>query len=328
MSPINYTASQQAVDGIDTVQLADATHKMELEIVPGVGNMAYKWNVGGRNYLHFPYPGLSAFAARPRLCGVPFLAPWANRLDGDAYWANDKRYVLNPNLGNVGRDGNQKPIHGVLGFSKAWKLMEAKADDKGAWSTSRLEFWRHPEMMAQFPFPHTLTMTYRLRDGSVEVETAIENHGADPMPVAVGFHPYFTLHDTHRDEWHVHFAARDHLVLNAQLIPTGERKPVEFADPHSLSSGPLDDVFGNLVRDEDGKARFRVEGGRERITVAYGPKYTVAVIYAPKGQDFICFEPMSAITNAFNLAHEGVYKELQSVAPGGTWKESFWLSVG
>jgi aldose 1-epimerase len=37
---------------------------------------------------------------------------------------------------------------------------------------------------------------------------------------------------------------------------------------------------------------------------------------------------MSAVTNAFNLAHDGKYGELQSVAPGGTWRESFWLSVG
>ena len=72
-----------------------------------------------------------------------------------------------------------------------------------------------------------------VRSGNVEVETAIENHGADPMPVGIGFHPYFQLHDVHRDEWHVHFAARDHMVLNAQLIPTGERKPLEFADPHA-----------------------------------------------------------------------------------------------
>ena len=328
MSSDNYTARQLAVDGIETVQLADAARNMELEIAPGVGNIAYKWNVGGRNFLYFPYPSVAAFAEAPRLCGVPFLAPWANRLDGDTYWANGKRYLLNPGLGNLRRDGNQKPIHGILLFSKAWKLVEAKADDTAAWASSRLEFWRHPEMIAQFPFPHTLTMTYRLRDGKVEVETAIENHGTDPMPVAIGFHPYFQLHDVHRDEWHVHVAARDHLVLNPQLIPTGERKPVDYADPHALSVGPLDDVFANLIRDPDGLALFHVEGGRERLNVAYGPNYTVAVIYAPRGQDYICFEPMSAITNAFNLAHDGLYTELQSIAPGATWKESFWLSLG
>jgi hypothetical protein len=32
---------------------------------------------------------------------------------------------------------------------------------------------------------------------------------------------------------------------------------------------------------------------------------------------------MSAITDAFNLAHAGVYGELQSVAPGENWRESF-----
>jgi len=328
MSPNNYTAKQTAVEGVDTVQLADAARKTEVEIAPGVGNMAYKWNVGGRNYLYFPYAGVAAFAKQPRLCGVPFLGPWANRLDGDAFWANGKKYLLNPNLGNLRLDGNKKPIHGVLGFSKEWKLAEAKADAGSAWATTKLEFWRHNEMMAQFPFPHTLSMTHRLRDGKLEVETEIENHGDEPMPVAIGFHPYFKLNDTHRDEWHVHFAARNHMVLNPQLIPTGEAKPIEFADPYSLSMGVLDDVFGNLVRDADGLARFMVEGGRERITVAYGPKYTTAVVYAPRGQDFICFEPMAAITNGFNLAHDGVYKELQSVAPGGTWRESFWMSVG
>jgi hypothetical protein len=34
---------------------------------------------------------------------------------------------------------------------------------------------------------------------------------------------------------------------------------------------------------------------------------------------------MAAITNAMNLAHRGLYKDLQSIAPGGTWRESFWV---
>jgi len=123
----------------------------------------------------------------------------------------------------------------------------------------------------------------------------------------------------------VHLAARDHLILSADLIPTGEHKPVEFADPLPLAGAQLDDVFANLVRDPEGKAQFWVEGARQRITVVYGPKYPVAVAYAPPGRDFICFEPMAAVTNAFNLAHTGIYRDLQSIPPGGRWKESFWI---
>src|SRR5690606_33246290 len=47
----------------------------------------------------------------------------------------------------------------------------------------------------------------------------------------------------------------------------------------------------------------------------------------PAGKGFIAFEPMVAITNALNLAHRGVYKELQSVEPGGSWEESFWITT-
>ena len=199
------------------------------------------------------------------------------------------------------------------------------AGERSASATSLLEFWKHPRLMAQFPFAHTIAMTYRLENGVVEVETLLENHSSEPMPVAVGYHPYFQLDDLPRDQWRAHLAARDHLVLNDRLIPTGERHPVEFADPHPLRVSPLDDVFGTLERDADGRARFWVEGKNQRIEVAYGPNFTVAVVYAPAGREFICFEPMAAITNAFNLAHAGVYRELQTVPAGGRWKESFWI---
>jgi aldose 1-epimerase len=34
---------------------------------------------------------------------------------------------------------------------------------------------------------------------------------------------------------------------------------------------------------------------------------------------------MVGITNALNLAQKGIYKDLQSIPPGGTWRESFWI---
>jgi aldose 1-epimerase len=308
---------------IETVRLHDPSAEVEVSIAPSMGNMAYEMKVRGRNVLWFPFESLEAFRAAPSLCGIPFLGPWANRIDGEAYYANGKRYLLNCDLGNLRRDGNGLAIHGLLNFSPLWTVVEQSA----AHVASRLEFWRYPDLLAHFPFPHTLTMTYRLNGGELEVETAIENLGAEAMPVAVGYHPYFRLHDVPRDGWRVRLAARDHLVLNDRLIPTGESRPAAFADPYSLAGTQLDDVFSGLVRDADGRARFQVEGERERVTVGYGPKYPVAVVYAPAGRDFICFEPMSAVTNAFNLAHAGAYAGLQCVPPGGVWKESFWISA-
>ena len=89
-----YTARTTPVDGVDTVQLADTTREVQLAIAPSVGNMAYSWTVRGRNYLYFPYTTVGEFAKQPRLCAVPFLGPWANRLDSDGFWANGVRYNL------------------------------------------------------------------------------------------------------------------------------------------------------------------------------------------------------------------------------------------
>jgi aldose 1-epimerase len=57
------------------------------------------------------------------------------------------------------------------------------------------------------------------------------------------------------------------------------------------------------------------------------PAVTPATPANPANRGFIAFEPMVAITNALNLAHKGVYKELQSIPPGGSWEESFWITT-
>jgi aldose 1-epimerase len=179
--------------------------------------------------------------------------------------------------------------------------------------------------MAQFPFAHIIEITYRLREGVLEVETVLQNLSEEPMPVSFGYHPYFQVLDAPRDKWKLHLAARDHLVLNPKLLPTGERKPVSFPDPLPLANLSFDDVFTNLVRDAGGRAEFWFEGEKQRITVIYGPKYSTAVVYAPSARSLVCIEPMAAITNAMNLSQTGLYRELQSVPPGGSWRESFWV---
>jgi aldose 1-epimerase len=316
----------------DVVRLEDATSGTVVSMAPGVGNMAFEMTVHGTNVLWWPYTNVEDFKAKPAMSGIPFLGPWANRLDEQAFYANGVRYPFDMALGNV---RGAIPIHGFLTTNPSWQLIEAKADAASAWATSRLEFYKQPAWMKQFPFAHTIDMTYRLQNGVLQVTTAIRNVSADPMPVAIGFHPYFRLSDAPRDEWTVSVGARTRWLLAPNKVPTGETQPIErlFPDPQSvaLRDYDLDDVFSDLVRDASGRAVMSVKGKAQKLDVVFGERWRSAVVWAPKptapGQDrnFICFEPMAGITDAMNLAQKGLYQELQSIVPGGTWQESFWV---
>ena len=111
-------------------------------------------------------------------------------------------------------------------------------------------------------------------------------------------------------------------------MPTGEVEAIDKLIPApkvALKDYNLDDVFGDLVRDAQGRATMSVAGKTQRLDMIQGPNFRSTVIYAPAGRDFICFEPMAGITNALNLGHKGLYKELQSIPAGGVWQESFWI---
>jgi aldose 1-epimerase len=320
-------------DGI--VQLEDAQARTIVSIVPSVGNVTFSMTVKGQEILRFPYGSVAEFKARPGLAGIPFLGPWANRLDEQAFYANGKKYTLNMELGNV---RGAHPIHGFLSATDRWRVVDAKADGQAAWVTSRLEFFTQPEWMAQFPFAHTVEITHRLQAGVLEVDTRIHNLSAEPMPVAIGFHPYFQLTDSPRDAWTVSVGARTEWMLAPDKIPTGETRPIErfFPSPAAaaLKDYDLDHVFGDLIRDASGRAVMSVKGKSQQIDVAVGPNYRAIVVYAPspdapnpggQNRNFICFEPMASITDALNLAQRGLYKELQSIPPGQTWEERFWI---
>ena len=265
----------------DIVQLRDSRTDTTVSVMTSVSN-AYEMVVKGQNVIRMPFATVDDFRARPGLNGIPLLAPFANRLDEQAFYANGKKYNFDMELGNV---RGAIPIHGYLSGAKDWKLVEAKADGKSAWVTSKLDFYRNPQWMKQFPFAHTLQMTYRLQDGVLEVQTRIENLSVEPMPVAIGFHPYFQLTDSTREDWMISVGAKTHWLLAQNKIPTGETEPIEkfFPDPHAvaLKDFDLDHVFGDLERDAQGRAVVSVKGKTQQLDVLLGPNYRAVVLYSP-----------------------------------------------
>lgn len=320
----NYKAEKITDHGVEVIRVTDAAHGASASIAPSVGNRAFAFTVHGKNLLYFPAPDIAAPRAKS-LNGIPFLAPWANRMAEGGFWANGKKYEFNPNLGSLRLDRNDIAIHGMLIASPLWKVIDLGADAHSAHVTSRLEFWRYPNLMANWPFPHSYEMTYTLANGTLEVTTKIKNLSAKPMPVVIGFHPFFHIPGLPRTEASIHIPARLHVEADKLLVPTGVMKPAELPEWISLRDRRFDDGYTDLVRDSDGRAIFIEKAGTKQIQVLFGPHYPVAVVWAPPGREFVCFEPMAAITNGANLAHYGKYKDLQTLAPGATWEGRFWV---
>jgi aldose 1-epimerase len=325
-----YTALRTEDHGIAVVRLSDAAHAVEVSVVPSIGNFAYEMKVHGQNILYFPYADIGEFAHRPGQCAIPLLAPWANRITEGGFWANGRKYAFNLGLGNL---NPALAMHGVLNNSPLWRVTEAAAGADSAHVTSRLEFWKEPDLMAQWPFAHEYELTYSLAGGVLEVRLTVINLSSQPMPLMVGFHPYYRIPGIPRDEWVARIPARQRVVADAQRIPTGERAPMDLPSPLPLKGRTLDDGFIDLERDASGRAHFSIEAAGRAVEAMFGPKYPVAVVWEPapppgQTREFICFEPMTSITNGANLAHQGKYAEFESVPAGGRWTESFWVRAG
>jgi aldose 1-epimerase len=321
---MRYQVHQTTVDGYDAVQLIDHQTGMQAVVVPELGNNAVSLTVDGKEFLWKPDESLQSLHARRALFGIPFLSPWANRLDQDGFWVDGCQFLVNKKLGNVREDAYYQPIHGLLLF-RSWQVKNTEADDSGAQVTSTFCLTPYPELMAQFPFAHRLEMTHRLSQGRLSVNVRIFNECAAAIPVSVGFHPFFTLPEVPRDEWMVEIAARKHHCLNGRKIPDGTYEELAGGRMVDLSTTELDDVFSDLVRDETDESKFRVLTDSHSLTVGMGPNYRVSVVYAPQASSFVCIEPMAALTNAFNLAHAGLYDGLQAIAPEKSWEETFWV---
>ncbi len=327
----NFAIAKKKVEGHTTFHLADRKNKMVFAIAPDVGNWGYSFKVNGHEVFHAPASLEQYIKDRGLGSGNPLMAPFANRIDRDFYYFEGRKYLLNGDLGNFLRTSPTNfPIHGLLAYDPRWEVVETSTSEAtGALIVSRMDFYKYPDLMAQFPFAHVHEVTYRLKGGKLECATKITNLGRSAMPVHFGYHPYFIM-DGPREHWKLHVAARQHWVVPPELIPTGELEPAEQYLPGctgelTLGETFIDAGFTDLIRDKDGKARFWVAGATCKLKVVFDGAFTTAVCYAPLNWHYVCIEPQTGPTNAFNLKHEGKISTLRTLAPGKTFQASYWF---
>jgi len=256
---------------------------------PGVGMVG--WSLCDRDEDVVAHPvSLDEYAATGEPTAIALLHPWANRLATPEYEFAGRRVRLDLSAPNVHTDANGLPIHGLVGGSPHWRVLERHHSRLRA----RLDLGARPEVMAGFPFPHSLVMTAVLERQRLEIATELIPTGSVPVPVAFGFHPYLWLPGLPRERWSVELGVTSRMVLDERRLPTGVSEPVEIP-PAPLGDRVFDDAFDGLADPPE----FAIAGAGRRVRLRFLEGYRFAQVYTPPGADFISFEPMTAPINPF-----------------------------
>jgi aldose 1-epimerase len=316
MSPAHdlTTATQE---GFQIQRLVSPDAGLEAGFAPGAGMIGCSLRHRGEELL-VQRGGLSAYAEKGSTMGIPLLHPWANRLAGFSYSVGGETVELDRDSPLLHLDPNGLSIHGLLAGSPWWKVVEAEADDGSARLTATLDFGAHAELLEAFSFPHRLEMAVDLSGDTLTIGTTVTATCDREVPVSFGYHPYFQLPGVPREEWQIELPVRSRFVLDERMIPTGETEPVEPIS-RPLGDQDFDDGYAEL----DDPARFALEGGDRRIEVSFVEGYPFAQVYSPRDQSLICYEPMTAPTNALTTGGD----DLPLVPPGESYSAVFAISV-
>jgi aldose 1-epimerase len=306
----------ERVEGLGCVVLVSHAADLRAGFASQAGMVGYSLRHRGDELLG-QRGGLSAYCRSGSSFGIPLLHPWANRLSSRSYSASGREALLDPEVSPVRLDPNGLPIHGLLTASRYWELESRIACAERAAIGGRLDFAAHEDLLAAFPFPHELRVEAELALDTLTVSTTLLATGDVSVPVSFGWHPYLRLPGVPREEWTVELAVKTRALLDERGIPTGSEEPAEVS-PGPLGARGYDDLFTALTE----PPRFALEGGGRRIEVEFAEGYRVAQVYAPPEEQFICFEPMTAPTDALVSG-----RRLRSVAPGDSFRAEFRLRV-
>lgn len=270
------------------VTLRDPSSSMEAQFVPGAGMIGSSLTDSGVQLLG-QRRGLDAYISDGKTMGIPILYPWANRLGANTYTAEGETVTLTPGAGGVRPDPYGLPIHGVLAAYPRWRVVSESANEL----TAEADFGADQQLLASFPFPHLLALSVRLAERTLTVRTAVTPTGDKAVPLCFGFHPYLQLPNAPRSDWVVETPPLRHLELDDRGLPTGTTSE-QSARTEPLGDKTFDDGYDHVPAG----AVFAVSGGGRRIEVHFQQGYPAAQIFAPPGEDVICFEPMTAPTDA------------------------------
>jgi aldose 1-epimerase len=309
---------ERTIEGLDALTLAsEEPASLEAAFVPSAGMVGCSLRHHGEQLLG-QRGGLRSYVREHSTMGVPLLYPWANRVGRSRFAIAGREVDLEDESLPLSLDPGGLPIHGLLAAADGWRVERHCSTDTGGVLEASFDFAADRRLLRAFPFPHRLTLEATLSGAVLRIVTTVHAGGDSAVPISFGFHPYLRLPGVERRDWQVEIPLTEHLELDGEMLPTGERRSVTV-EPGPLGARTFDD--GYLA--PAGEAPLALSGGGRRIEVRIGTGYRFAQVYAPAEDDVVAYEPMTAPTNA--LLNGG--PDLPLAKPGGSFAASFSIAV-
>ena len=218
------------------------------------------------------------------------LVPFSNRVRGARFTFDDAEHQL------ATFDGQAHALHGY-GQYVAWQV-DACSNDAVTMS------YTHRGGDSGWPWAFHATQTLRLDPDGLTLAMRLRNLSANAMPAGFGFHPYFSADQASLSaDWRWPHDSEE-IALRREPAVARERIHDRTAE------GDTEYCSG-----WDGRARLAWHNGAHLEMVAH-PVFDHLVVHCAPGRDYLCLEPVTHVSDAFNLAHAGVPATgLQRLAP-------------
>ncbi len=213
------------------------------------------------------------------------MVPYANRIRDGRFTFDGRAIVLPLNFGD-----HPHSIHGH-GWQAPWDVIER--------TPARIKLiYRHSA--DAWSFDYDARQTIALTQFGLSIALSVTNVACRPMPVGLGVHTYFARPSRAR------LTAR----LDGVWLTDDEVMPTTHAilPPHwNMATGSAvgEMACDNVFTGWDGSAIVEWPADRLRIHIEAGEPFRYLVVYTPAHEDFFCVEPVSQLTDAFNLAAAG-----------------------
>jgi len=317
---MSFSISRVTENDLSLVRLQDNATNTIITVLPDYGALLHGFEIplqGSQYNIIDNYSGKEDLQKNLELSYKSSkLSPFVCRIPGGKYELEVQEFEISKKF----IDGSA--IHGLL-YDKSFKILSEFADDHKASLSLR---YHYKEDDPGYPFNYVCEVRYTLHTlQRLQVETTILNLEEFDIPIADGWHPYFTLGGTVND-YELQFMSGTMLEFNDKLIPTGKyiAEPT-FNSPSRLGTRQLDNCF--MLQVQEGLPCCVLRNPQNRLTLSFytDTGYSYLQIYTPDHRKSIAIENLSGAPDCFN---NGMGLMLLPPRRSETFHVWYQLSVG